>query len=120
MCAVDAPVAALVTLSGLHDLRAVARSFANEWLQLDESRAAAMSPVLLEPASACVVVASSGERETPAFHAQGREFAQAWSAHGCDATYADSAGDNHFTICDRLNDPDDALVVRIAALAHGG
>ncbi len=119
MCAVEAPVAAVVTISGLHDLRAVARSFANEWLQLDEPRAAALSPVLLEPAAPCIVTATAGEHETSAFHAQGREFAEAWSAHGCDTTYADSAGDNHFTICDRLNDPNDALVVRTAALANG-
>jgi arylformamidase len=118
MCVVDGPAAALVTLSGLHDVRAVARSFANVWLTLDESRAAALSPTLLAPAQPCIVFASAGERETDAFKAQGRDFAQAWRARGCDATYEDSAGDNHFTICERLNDPNDALVVRIAALAR--
>ncbi len=118
MCAVDAPAAALVTLSGLHDVRAVARSFANAWLTLDEPRAAALSPTLLAPAQPCVVFASAGERETDAFKAQGSEFAEAWRARGCDATYADGPGDDHFTICDRLNDPDDALIARIAALAR--
>jgi arylformamidase len=119
MCAVDAPVAAVVTLSGLHDLRAVARSFANEWLMLDDARAAAVSPTLLAPAAPCIVDASAGERESAAFHAQGRDFADAWRAHGCEAGYADSPGDDHFSLCGRLHDPDDALVVRIAALAGG-
>jgi arylformamidase len=118
MCAVDGPADAVVTLSGLHDLRAVARSFANEWLTLDEPRAAALSPTLLAPAQPCIVFASAGERETDAFKEQGREFAEAWRARGCEATYEDSPGDNHFTICDRLNDPDDPLVVRIASLAR--
>jgi arylformamidase len=118
MCAVDGPAAALVTLSGLHDVRAVARSFANAWLTLDESRAAALSPMLLAPTQRCIVFASAGERETDAFKAQGREFAEAWRAHGCDATYEDGPGDDHFTLCDRLNDPDDALIARIAALAR--
>lgn len=117
MCAVDAPVTALASLSGLHDLREVARSFANEWLALDDARATALSPTLLAPAAPCVVRAWSGERETAAFHAQGRDFATAWQARGCDAEYAEGPGDNHFTICDRLRDSDDPLVARIAALA---
>jgi arylformamidase len=117
MCAVDGPAAAVVTLSGLHDVREVARSFANVWLTLDEPRAAALSPTLLAPAQPCIVFASAGERESDAFKAQGRDFAEAWRARGCDATYEDAAGDDHFTLCDRLNDPDDALVARIAALA---
>jgi arylformamidase len=118
MCAVDGPATAVVTLSGLHDLRVVARSFANVWLTLDEPRAAALSPSLLAPAQPCIVFASAGERETDAFKAQGREFAEAWRARGCNATYEDGAGDNHYTICERLNDPEDPLVARIAALAR--
>jgi len=117
MCAVDAPVTAVASLSGLHDLRAVARSFVNEWLGLDDARAVALSPTLLAPSAPCVVRAWSGERESAAFHAQGGDFAAAWRAHGCDAAYADSPGDNHFTLCDRLRDSDDPLVARIAALA---
>jgi len=116
MCAVDAPVTAVVTLSGLHDLRAVARSFANAWLGLDDLRAAALSPTLLAPAAPCAVLATAGARETEAFKAQGRDFAAAWRARGCDASYAEAAGDDHFTICERLRDPDDALVARIVAL----
>jgi len=117
MCAVDAPVTAVASLSGLHDLRPVARSFVNEWLGLDDARAAALSPTLLAPAAPCTVRAWSGERESGAFHAQGADFAAAWRARGCDTAYADSRGDNHFTICDRLRDSDDPLVARIAALA---
>jgi arylformamidase len=117
MCAVDAPADALVTLSGLHDIEAVAQSFANAWLALDGARAKALSPVLLAPAAPCTVYATAGERETGAFKAQGRDFADAWRARGCDASYVDSPGDNHFTICDRLNDPNDPLVRRIAALS---
>jgi hypothetical protein len=86
---------------------------------LDDARAAAVSPTLLAPAAPCIVDASAGERESAAFHAQGRDFADAWRAHGCEAGYADSPGDDHFSLCGRLHDPDDALVVRIAALAGG-
>jgi arylformamidase len=117
MCAVDAPVAGLVTLSGLHDLRPLVHSFAQAWLQLDDARAAALSPALLAPAAPTTVIALAGEREPDVFKWQGAELARAWSARGCDASYADSPGDNHFTLLSRLNDPDDPLVASVARLA---
>ena len=116
MCAVDAPVAGVVSLSGLHDLRAIAKSHVNEWLQLDDARAAALSPALLAPAAPSPVAAITGSRETDAFKEQGREFVDAWRAHGCDATYAES-DDNHFTLSERLVDPKEPLTKRIADLA---
>jgi arylformamidase len=120
MCAVDAPVAGVVSLSGLHDLRPVAKSFVNEWLQLDGARAAALSPALSAPAAPTRVDAIVGSRETDAFKQQGREFADAWRAHGCNASYAER-DDDHFTLCERLVDPNDALTKRVAdlALANG-
>ncbi|HEY0396108.1 MAG TPA: alpha/beta hydrolase [Candidatus Elarobacter sp.] len=117
MCAVDAPVSAVATLSGLHDLRPLMHSFVQEWLQLDEARAAALSPTLLAPAAPTTVIARAGARESEDFHEQGRDFAEAWSAQGCDASYADSAGDNHFAILERLLDANDALTTEIAELA---
>ncbi len=116
MCAVDAPVTGVVTLSGLHDLRPVASSFVNEWLKLDDARAAALSPALLAPAAPVTVAAVAGVRETDAFKAQGRDFADAWRARGCDTSYAET-DDDHFTICDRLVDANDPLTTRIAELA---
>jgi arylformamidase len=120
MCAVDAPVAGVVSLSGLHDLRPVATSFVNDWLQLDQTRAAALSPALLPPAAPVPVNVVTGTRESGAFKEQGRALADAWRAHGCDASYAESA-DDHFTLCERLVDRNDPLTTRIAdlALANG-
>jgi arylformamidase len=116
MCAVERPVRSVVTLSGLHDLVPVQQSFANEWLGIDEATARALSPITYAPAVPCALFASAGERESDAFKAQGQAIVDAWSAHGCRAEYADSPGDNHFTICERLADPGDALTQRIAAL----
>lgn len=120
MCAVDAPVYGLVTLSGLHDLRPLVDSFANAWLGLDEARAAALSPTLLTPAEPVAIYASAGESESDGFKDQGRDFTAAWGARGCEATYADSPGDNHFAIVDRLRDDHDPLVLKMVqlALAH--
>lgn len=119
MCAVEAPVAAVVTLSGLHDLRPLIDSHVQAWAQLDDERAAALSPALAAPSARFPVVAIAGERESDAFAWQGNELVRAWSAHGCPASFARSPGDDHFTLLDRLNDPADPLVLRIAALAHG-
>jgi arylformamidase len=117
MCAVDAPVFGLVTLSGLHDLRPLVDSFANEWLGLDQARAAALSPLLAAPAEPVAIYASAGAFESEGFKEQGRDFTAAWEARGCEAAYADSEGDNHFTIVDRLRDEKDPLVQRIVQLA---
>lgn len=117
MCAVDAPVAAVATLSGLHDLRPLLHSFVQEWLQLDEARAATLSPVLLAPAAPTRVLARAGARESEAFHAQGRDFAEAWAAHGCDTSYGET-DDDHFTLLERLADPDDPLTAEISELAR--
>lgn len=116
MCAVDAPVAGVATISGVHDLRPV-RGWTAEWLGLDEARAAALSPLLLAPAAPTPVIAATGALESEAFRAQGRDFAAAWHAHGCAATYEDTPDDDHFTVLSRLYDPEDSLVARIAALA---
>jgi len=119
MCAVDAPVPAVVTLSGLHDLRPLIHSGVQAWLQLDEARAAALSPALLRPAAPTAIRAIAGTRESDAFHMQARVLVDAWRACGCDASYAASE-DDHFTLADRLADPHDPLAAEIASLARGG
>jgi arylformamidase len=118
MCAVEAPLRSVVTLSGLHDLIPIQQSFANEWLGLDETAARKLSPIHWAPARPCPVFATTGEHESDAFKAQGRALIDAWTAHGCAGDYADSPGDNHFTICERLADPADPLTQRIAALVR--
>lgn len=118
MCAVEAPVTAVVTLSGLHDLRPLLDSHVQAWAQLDDARATALSPALHAPSSSFPVVAIAGERESSAFAWQSDELVRAWTVHGCAGTSTTSPGDDHFTIVDRLNDPNDPLVSRIAELAQ--
>jgi len=118
MAAVAHPVHAVVTLSGLHDLVPVQQSFVNEWIGLDDAAARELSPIAYPPARPCPVYATAGERESEAFHAQGRAPVDAWRRYGCDAEYEQSPGDNHFTICDRLGDPHDPLTRRLIALAR--
>ena len=116
MCAVDAPVAAVATLSGLHDLDSQLRSYADEWLRLDDARAAALSPARLAPAAPTTVLARAGARESEDFHRQGQRLVDAWRPFGCEASYEDT-DDNHFSILERLVDPHDPLTGTIADLA---
>jgi arylformamidase len=119
MAAVAMPLRALISLSGLHDLRPVARSFANAWLHLDEMRARALSPALLPPAAPLPVLAVVGAGESSAFAAQTNVLVEHWRRYGATTTAQVSAGDDHFTLCERLRDPQDSLVARIAQLAIG-
>ena len=119
MCAVEAPVAGVATLSGLHDVRPLRFSMVQSWLDLDEARATAMSPALLAPAAPTAVLARAGTRESEDFRMQGRAIADAWGALGCDTSYADS-DDDHFSLVERLADPADPLTASIAALARAG
>jgi len=116
MCALDGPVHAVASISGLHDLEPVRDSFANDWLQLDRAAAAELSPISHAPVPGCRLFASTGANESEAFRSQGRALVDAWSTHGVSAAYEDSPGDDHFSICFRLLDPDDHLTRTIAGL----
>ncbi|GAC1535848.1 MAG: alpha/beta hydrolase [Candidatus Velthaea sp.] len=119
MCGVEIPVHALTSISGLHELVQVQQSFVNEWLQLDEREARALSPVNYPPAAAFPVYVTAGSNESvDGFKAQGRALVEAWKPHGCEAEYQDSPGDDHFTIMLRLSNPSDPLTLKIAELAR--
>jgi arylformamidase len=118
MCAIDGPFHAVASISGLHDLEPVRDSFANDWLHLDPAEAAALSPISHAPIAGCRLFATAGTNESDAFQAQSHAIVDAWSKHGVPAEYEDSAGDDHFSICFRLLDPDDHLTRKIAGLLH--
>jgi len=116
MCALDGPVHAVASVSGLHDLEPVRNSFANDWLQLDAAEAAELSPISHAPVPGCRLFATAGTNESDAFKAQGHALVDAWSPHGIAAEYEDSPDDDHFSICFRLLDPADHLTRTIADL----
>jgi arylformamidase len=118
MAAVDVPVHAVATISGLHDLQPVRNSFANAWLNLDERSASQLSPTSHAPTRRFRLYATAGEKESDAFKDQGRAIVDAWSKFGVKADYEDSAGDDHFTICFRLLNPNDRLTQKIAEIVR--
>ncbi|MDB5893132.1 MAG: hypothetical protein JWQ88_663 [Rhodoferax sp.] len=85
-------------VSGLFDLAPVQRTRPNQWLQLDEAQARALSPVdALPPAGTrlCVAVA---ETDTAEFKRQSHQYADACRAQGCAVQMLAVPGRNHFDV----------------------
>lgn len=110
------PVAQVVLLSGVYDLRPVVHTTVNDALHLDPAGAAAFSPTLLPVVATPPVLVAVGDNETDAFHAQSHVFAARLRAAGAPVTESIVSGRHHFDIVDDLVDPTSA----IGALVLGG
>lgn len=113
----DDVVGGLVSISGLHELEPLKYSFANEWLSLTEEDVATLSPLRLVRKTKAFLVAAAGAKESDSFKEQARSFVKAWVATGSQGAYYESPGDNHYTICLRLIEPEHALVKAVLRAA---
>lgn len=113
---------AAVAISGVFDLAPLIPTSLNAALRLDETEAAALSPIHWPVPDGstpggtvldCVV----GGDESPEFLRQSRMMAELWGARGVETRYDPLPGLDHFTVLDPLADSDSALVGRIVALA---
>jgi arylformamidase len=118
MAAVEVPVHALISISGLHDLDPLRYSHVQQWLDLDRNEAQALSPIHYAPARRFPIFTTAGSKESFAFKDQGQKLVDAWSPYGCKAEYAEMPGDDHFSICWRMTNPSDPLTQKIAELAR--
>ncbi|WP_342132959.1 alpha/beta hydrolase [Hydrogenophaga sp. OTU3427] len=98
-----------VLVSGLFDLAPVQRTRPNDWLQLDEAGARALSPQHDLPAPGTRLCVAVAETDTGEFKRQSRDYAQACATHGCPTQSLEVAGRNHFDIILDWMDPDSAL-----------
>ncbi|GAA0521452.1 alpha/beta hydrolase [Pigmentiphaga sp. GD03639] len=103
-------VKGITTVSGIFDMRPMARSLMNEWLRLDAESAARNSPLLHLPRVACPLVCAVGEKELPEFVEQSAGYARAWAAAGYPSRFMPMPGHDHFSIIDELNRPDGPLL----------
>jgi arylformamidase len=104
----DKVVAAALSISGLYDLRDVARAQSiNADVRLDAESALQASPAFLPPATDAPLTTAVGAEENAGFHIQNRLIARRWRA----VLREDIAcpGDNHFSVLDRFADPGSAL-----------
>ncbi|MBS0254605.1 MAG: alpha/beta hydrolase [Proteobacteria bacterium] len=103
---------AVLSISGLHDLRPLLRTAMNATLRLDTAEAWHESPALLAPeaaASAAVLTCWAGAGERPEFHRQNALLANVWHGLGLATRAVEAPGRHHFDVIDDLADPASAL-----------
>lgn len=103
--AVRSRIRNVVSISGLHDLRALMRTGMNETLKIDAAEAAAESPVFLDPLEHVRVTCWVGGGERSEFIRQSKLLANAWIGVGGATAYVEEPDRHHFNIIDGLADP---------------
>jgi len=103
-------------ISGLYDLTPLLGVSANQDLRLTAESARAVSPVFWPLPRARTLDSVVGALESSEFRRQSQLIVQAWRSTGT-TRYEEIAGTNHFTVIDPLQDPQSAMVARIAELA---
>jgi acetyl esterase/lipase len=106
----------VVSISGLHDLRPLARTSMNETLKIDEAEVVAESPVFGEPIEGIPVVCWVGGAERAEFIRQSKLLANAWVGVGGAMAYVEEPDRHHFNIVDGLADPDHPLTRALLAV----
>lgn len=85
-------------ISGLFDLAPVQQTRPNQWLQLDEAEAKALSPIHALPPAGTRLLIAAAEADTDEFKRQSTQYAEACRSHGCSVQAMEIAGRNHFDV----------------------
>lgn len=96
--------------SGMYDLEPVRHTWRNGYLELDQARAAALSPIHHIPTVPMPMVVGVGSGELPEFRRQSAAFASAWRAAGQACESLPVEGRNHFDLGADLADPASPVV----------
>ncbi len=105
IAAAVARAAAMVEVSGVHDLRPLMKAAMNTELRIDEAEALAESPALLEPMLNARVTCWVGSAERPEFVRQNALLANIWTGLGAKTRMIEEPGRHHFDVIDGLADP---------------
>ena len=111
-----APIAGVVGVSGLYDLRPLPWTFVNPWLGLDAGEAAALSVRGVAQDQLSLAVLAYGTAETSEFARQTQDYATALQDRGFDVELV-ALPRNHFDILDDLADADGPLARAVVRLA---
>ena len=87
-----------VLVSGLYDLAPVQQTTPNDWLALDSSEAAALSPQSCLPEAGTRLCIATAEKDTDEFKRQSLDYAAACTLHRCAVQYVQIAERNHFDV----------------------
>ena len=109
------PIAGVIAVSGVFDLRPLEHTSLNERLGLDAASAQAASPLLRVRGGAAPGLWLWGEAETPAFHAQSLAMAERWRAQGNPTQVHAVPGADHFTVLSALAEPEGVFARQLRA-----
>ena len=98
-------IASAAPVSGLFDLSPLRRTFANDWLALDEADAQRNSPIHLPPRRNMPVVVAWGGEEPAAFRGQSEAYAEVCTRAGAEVTVVERPDADHFSIMAEWADP---------------
>lgn len=103
-------------ISGLFDMAPVQQTRPNQWLQLDEAEAEAMSPIHSLPPAGTPLLIAAAEADTDEFKRQSTQYAEACRVHGCTVQAMEIAGRNHFDVIIEWMNPEAAMTQATWAL----
>ncbi len=103
-------------ISGLMDLEPIRLCYLNDVLNLDEITAQRNSPALLENYSEAKIHCFYGDQEGEEYRRQSDALAARWD----NATSTSLPGQDHFTICMMLDDPDSILAHLLRTMMERG
>ena len=106
---VQARIAHVVSISGIHDLRPLLRTAMGARLFRHPQEAAAESPALLEPIMGARVTCWVGAGERPEFLRQAELLANIWRGLGAETACFQEPDSHHFNVIDGLSNPDSSL-----------
>jgi arylformamidase len=98
-----------IAVSGIFELEPLRHLPFNEDLNLDEASAQRNSPIFFEPRTDAPLSVVVGGEESQEFRRQSLDFTETWRGRGASIKYLELAGLNHFTILDRMENPDNPL-----------
>ncbi|MCW5771366.1 MAG: alpha/beta hydrolase, partial [Rhodospirillaceae bacterium] len=100
-----------LAVSGIYDMRPLARAHTNEWLQFAPGAAAITrnSPLLLEPKVRAKVLTAVGGAETNGFLSQTAAYTEYLKGKGMDVTEVPLPGLDHFAAMNEIMNPDAPL-----------
>ena len=106
-------------MSGMYELYPVLLSARSSYVKVSPEEIVALSSMRHLDRLNCPVIVVNGDKETPEFQRQAREFATVVAGMGKLAQYAVLAGKNHFEVAEELNSASTPLAKAVLAMMKG-
>ena len=110
-------IPAAISISGIFDLRPLLGTSMNQDIRMDEGTARVWSPLLWPSPAGRSFQAWVGEKESDEFIRQSQSIVASWCGAGVHTTFAEIAGQDHFSVLGSLADAEGDFPTRLADMA---